>query len=307
VKALHYLIIVLILAVSIFLVSEPMVAQTSPGWTDAPTTDIRDRYIPTTWNKSLMRFIDDRDSSYNRYTPKMLGQTLEEQGCVLGVVLNQEGSDLVRGDVCVWDSTRVVVCDTVKNKPGRIEDDLSGRGGWYSMLYVVADGTASDDSLVITGLDEDGAAQSETLVITDGANSYTLSANKWSKVLTVSDAQSSSGWDSYDVCATMYGAIRASDGASDNFAGVVAGYFDTDGDWQDSIPDNNIGFVVTHGVIEAFCDGASTPLYNGSMLQMAAGGDAVAFADTTHSFRVIARALEFLNADNSLIPIFVNP
>lgn len=305
-KLIHYLIIVLMIFVSVLLISEPTVSQTTPGWSDAPTTNVSDLIIPWPYTRTLNRHIDDRDSAYNRYTPKFLGQTQEEQGCILIPVLNQEGATLTRGDVCVWDSTRIVVCDTTKNKKARIEDDLSSTGGWYTALYVVADGTASNDTLNIYGLDSAGVAQAETLAITDGANSYTKSANHWSQIDSVKDVQSAAGWDSYDVNAIMYGAVRASDSASDNFAGIAAGR-DSSGTWLNYIIDNTVGYVVTHGIIHATCDGASTALYPGSMLQMAAGGDLVAFSDTTHSFRVVARAMEFLNADNTSIPVFVNP
>ena len=291
--------------VMILALSYGLQAQTTAGWTDDPATTVLEPFWTSAFSPGVLDYVNDRDSVWHERVPIKLGKTLEERGSIYLPVLNVEGSTLERGTVCVYDSTRILVADTTKELNASIQDDLSDYTGLYTAsIVVIGDGTAADDSLWIYGLDADGASQSEVLVITDGANSYTKSANSWTQIDSVKDSQASGGWDSYDVIAYVFGAVRESDGNSYDFAGIVAGR-DSSGTWVNHILDNNIGYAIISGVSLATCDGGSTTIYPGTLLAMAAGGDLTPFAHTDSSdvSRPVAMALDFLNADNREIPV----
>lgn len=300
----------LLLVIGVLFYCGTGVSQTTEAWTDDLTSEY-DQDIGHTWWTWVKPFIENKvaegDSAAREMSPLILGRTLEEEGRILLAVRNKAGSTLSLGDVAVYDSTRITVCDTTKEKAARIEIDLSDEGGWLN-LYVVADGTASNDTLDIYGLDEDGASQSENLAITDGANSYTRSAYRWTQIDSVSNADYTGGWDSYDVYALAYCGVIAGGGATYDFAGIVAGR-DSSGTWVDYIIDNAVGFIAISGVSPAVVDGNSTAVFPGMLLEMAASADLAPFAhtDSLDYKSVVARALEPAFIANETIDVFVNP
>ncbi|MDP8227993.1 MAG: hypothetical protein P9M15_00910 [Candidatus Electryoneaceae bacterium] len=281
-------------------------AQTTEGFNDG-YIDVSDPIIPRTFWDGLKEYINDQDSLTNIRTPTFLGNHPDEWGRTLLAVRNKSGGYLHAGDAVKWDTTRVVVGDTTKNKAMRVENDLSAEGGFHWIL-VVGDGTASDDSLLLYGLDEDGDAVAEVLVINDGADGLTKSAYKWTQVDSAEDGQAASGWDSYDVIAIPWCGVTSTSGTTYDFAGVVVGSV-ASAARIDSVADNGLGYICIYGVTQAYCDGNSTAIWPGDVLTLAAGGDMIPAAkmDSSYAGYTVARALEYQDADNTLTRVFVLP
>jgi hypothetical protein len=274
------------------------IGQTVEGVTDDPR-DIFSYDLGEYWWGFMQDYIADQDSGYQTFSPQVIGQDPLEWPAIYMPVLNKEADTLVAGDVVVWDTTRIAVADTLKAKPGRIENSLTAEGGYY-WLYVVADGTASNDSLWLYGKDEAGAAQTEIVVITGGATTYTRSAYMWTDVDSAEDNQAAQGWDSWDLCALPWMGVRASDGTSLDIAGVVVGSgWTRDGLSSTEILDNTIGFICVQGVCQAYIDGGTTDAWPGDMLRPTSGGDLIRATDSTYVAYQWIQCLELITADNT--------
>jgi len=258
------------------------------AFAQTPRTSYTDYYptIPSNWIQ-LRDWIQYEELRGQVLTPRYLGTTIAEEGRLLFTVLNKEGDTLDVGATVVWDTTRIAVCDTAAGKTARIEIDLSDEGGAHSLYVYAASGSSSDDSLWIYGLDADGAAQSETLPITDGDDQVlTASAYWWTQIDSVMDSQATSGWTTYQVIALPICGVRASDQAEGDFAGVVVGGKDASGAWEDYIPDNDIGFVCIQGMTDARIETDGSYLWPGQQLYPAAGGCLGAFTAVTGTISV---------------------
>lgn len=287
-----------VLMLMIVLFYDQVEGQTTEGWTDEFGNTFPMNVSGARW---IEAYIDEADSAWHTFSPKIMGQTILEWPAEYMPVRNKEGDTLKVGDACVFDTTRIAIADTVKAKPARIENDLTDEGG-YHWIYVVADGTASDDSLWLWGLDEDGTAQAEVLVINDGAASYTKSAYMWTQIDSIKDDQSAQGWDSYDVCGLSFMGVRASDGVDYAFAGIMVG-----SGWTPTglsltyTLDNAVGFICVKGVCQGTIDGNSTNVWPGDQLTTAASGDLAPAAKQDSSYAGYPRitALELIDADNT--------
>jgi len=277
--------------------------QTTEGFTDE--YEATDEYqIFKFWYDDFKIYINRQDSLTNLRTPVFLGATLEEWPRVLVPVRNKSGGTLNLGDVCIWDTTEIVVCDTAANETARIEIDLSDEGGWHSIIAGAKTGSASDDSLWIYGLDQDGSAQSEILVITDGdADQHTKSAYRWTQIDSVKDSQAATGWTTYRVRGQPFMGVTTSASASTDFAGVFVGSVASAARTA-TVADNALGYICVYGVTKAYLDAASTNVWVGDLLEMAAGGDLI--AGNTFG-EVVARSMEFQDSDDALTRVFVLP
>ena len=92
-----------------------------------------------------------------------------------------------------------------------------------------------------------------------------------------------------------------------DFAGIVEGGYQADGDWEEIIPDNAEGYIILQGISKAVCDGGSTAIWPGDLLTPAAGGDfaPVANMDSSFAMTTVARALEPCTANNTTIRVMV--
>ena len=307
-----------------------------------------DPYIGEWWystlKDSLVNWMRAQDSIWAEKSPLFLGKTIEVHGRVLQKVRCKEGDTLKVGDVAVWDTTAIAIADTAATKTARLENDLSAEGGYYQIYVYALTGSSSDDSLWIYGLDADGAAQTEIIVVADGDTEVkTESAYWWSEIDSIKDSQSSAAWTTYQVIGIPVFGVRGSDGSSGDFAGIVSGYY-ASGTWTEYILDNEEGYICIYGVHPARCDGASTYIFPGDRLMPKAGADltpwtpptvATTFTQDSLStlaayvdialpidsllvkghgtstvsgvYHYAARAMEMSTADNTLIYVYVLP
>ncbi len=300
--------LVLLFGLASLFTPQYLTSQTTEAWTDDLTTAYRQDVAAYWWNDVKSYFnnkIAEGDSATRRMSPEFLGQSIEEEGRILLPIRNKAGSTLALGVSVVWDSTGITICDTLKEKPARILIDLSDEGGWLGVIAVAA-GTASNDTLDIYGLDEDGAAQTENLAITDGAASRTKSAYRWTQIDSVDNSDYTGGWDSYILQGIPYCGVTSAAGATYTFAGVIAGR-DSSGTWVDWIIDNGVGYIVIQGVTAAVVDGNSTAVYPGMLLTLANTGDFAPFAhtDSSDTGKPVVRALEAAFVADAVIDVFI--
>ena len=302
----------LLLLIGVFIYSGIGESQTTEAWTDDLTSEY-DQDIGHTWWTLVKPFIENKvaegDSAAREMSPLILGRSIEEEGRILFAIRNKSGGTLSLGDAAIYDTTRIGGCDTAATKTARILIDLSDEGGWLNLIANAETGSASDDSLWIYGLDDEGAAQTEIIVITDGdSDTYTLSANRWTQIDSVKDSQAAAGWTTYQVFAVPYCGVTGSAGDTYDFAGIVSGR-DSSGTWVDYIIDNAVGFITISGVSPAVVDGNSVKVWTGDLLKLAANSDLVAFAhtDSSDNGKIVARALQPMFSDDGTIDVFVNP
>lgn len=223
-------------------------------------------------------------------------------GAILVKFVNNSGSALAAGDWVVHDSTAVVVVDSTDANVGdvsaAIADSLESDAGKF-MLVAKANGTVATDSVIVTGI-KDGStvAVADTLILTDGAESFSMfvdgtSRVYWTKINAVSYL-GVNGALSVQLEAIPYANVKASVGATTSFAGVVT----------EAISDADSGFVCVYGPVDAVVDAATLRAQPGTLLELAANGDAVTDAAATTGQNV-ARAMEYSNKDNFKIRVFV--
>ncbi len=225
-------------------------------------------------------------------------------GTLLMKTHNKSGTDIVAGDFLVWDNDTTIVVATavVGYTDATIAASLStetANGGKFS-LVTEAMGTVAADTMFIRGLDGNGVRQTLRYALTDGATTKSWAKSGttryyWTQIDSVS-AEAVDGADSVRVYAYGYATVMQSDGANTDFAGVCH---------SDSLKDNNVGFVCVYGPIDGVVDAGSNDASPGVLLELASGGDAV--VDTSPSTaQNVARCMEFSNADNQTIRVFVN-
>ena len=227
--------------------------------------------------------------------------TTESDGVVKVLVRNKTGSSLSAGDVCVWDNTAIEVC--AKDADGgahTIAEDLSSEGGYYTISFVATGTVAADTVLVIGTEQSNGASFSANIVLTNGSATTTMATDgsgtiyHWSQIDSINSV-STDGADSLTVNAYGFMTVKACDGANTDVAGVSTA----------TIADNAAGWLAVFGVVEATVDAASNAASPGVLLEGASGGDAVVDAAATAA-KNLGRAMEYSNADNQKIRIFVD-
>ena len=228
--------------------------------------------------------------------------TTESDGVVKVLVRNKTGSSLAAGDVCVWDNTAInVVADASPAAGMTVAEDLSGEGGYYT-LYVTATGTPdAGDSVIVYGTEQtNGASFRAATLLAASLNSVTMMTDgsgaiyRFSQVDSVASNQVD-GPSSVQVDAMGFMTVKACDGANTDVAGVATA----------TIADNATGWLAVFGVVEATVDAASNAASPGVLLEGASGGDAVVDAAATAA-KNLGRAMEYSNADNQKIRIFVD-
>ena len=231
-----------------------------------------------------------------------LGATVAVGGRVLMYVTAREA--LAANDVCVWDATTIAVeanWDGTSTTAADLDDDLGSDVGGYHVLYYTTDsGTFASDSIYVRGTELDqGASFDAGVACPDGAHPQngmiksTTEPYRWSQV----DSIWSVGFSSMqvDITASPIMSVVKCDGANTDIAGVSIA----------TVADEAEGWIVTHGIVLATVDAATTDATPGCLLEGASGGDFVVDAAATTGGNA-ARAVEFSDSDNLAIKVMVD-
>lgn len=160
---------------------------------------------------------------------------------------NKSGSSIAVGEPVKIDGTSItVVTNAAAADDMTIANDLSAEGGWYYPMVVVSTNQGDTLTCTITGTDQDGAAQTETVTFT-AAGVIKKSSKLW-KTISDFDAANLSG----NVQIYAYCPNGITDAASDNTN--VVGFATA------AIADNAEGDIATigcSGAMEVPCRGAA--------------------------------------------------
>jgi len=234
---------------------------------------------------------------------------LDSLGRTLLYVQNKNGGSLAEGDACVWDNTAVVVvADAAMADPAVIANDLSGEGGFMSLVVTMTGTADAGDSIKIYGWQYETGDRDSVAILIPAENNITFMINDtttatvglpihWSNIDSVvfnADAIAS-GASKCIVNAYGVATIKACDGAHDDFAGIAIG----------TIADNAFGYICVHGTCKATVDAATLDATPGVLLEGAADGDLVTDASATTGQNV-GRCLEASTVDNKKILVFID-
>jgi hypothetical protein len=234
---------------------------------------------------------------------------LDSLGRTLLYVQNKNGGSLAEGDACVWDNAAVVVvADAAMADPATVANDLSGEGGFMSLVVTMTGTADAGDSIKVYGWQYETGDRDSVALLIPAENGVTFMINDtttatlglpihWSNIDSVvfnADAIAD-GATSCIVNAYGVATIKACDGGNTDFAGVAV----------ETIADNAFGYICVHGVCKATVDAATLNATPGVLLEGAANGDLVTGAAAITGQNV-GRCLESSTVDDKKILVFID-